>query len=147
MDDNLFGVFFKVGFDPALKKDDFTRLADVFRPYIWGENGISNVLKKLKREDYGNDLKLAILQFYIKPSPIELQKLKEIESYRKSEKSIGIPIVVTDDNFFSKSEEGRYNFLKQAILQKLDLLTEVIIRRKLDTKIEQLKSDLRETLN
>jgi hypothetical protein len=150
MDDNIFGCFFKVGFDPNLSEQNFTDLANTFRVYIWGEKGdkgISATLKKLRHDDYGKDLKLALFQFYVKPTPIELQSIKEIEPYRKNEKSIGIPVIVTDENFFSQSEEGRYSFLKQSILQKLDLLAEVVKKKKLDTKMEQLKTDLQKLLN
>jgi peptide methionine sulfoxide reductase MsrA len=146
-DGYVLGCFFKVGFDPTLSEQEFTDLADRFRAYIWGEKGICDTLKKLKHEDYGKDLKLALFQFYVRPSQIELQKLKEIEPYRKNEKSIGIPIVVTDENFFNESEEGRYNFLKESILQKLDLLAKVVKKKKLDTKMEQLKADLQKILN
>lgn len=119
----------------------------LFRAYIYGENGISNALKKLKYEDYGNDLMLILFQFYVKPIPYLQQNLKEIENYRKSEKSIGIPIIVTDENFFNKSKDGRYNFLKQVMLQKLDLLTEVVKKKKLDTNVELLKADLSKLLD
>lgn len=118
----------------------------IFRSYLWGENGIDNVLKKMDNENYGNDLKLALFQFYVNPIPYELEHLKEIESYRKKEKSIGIPIVVNDENFFSKTEEGRYSFLKQSIFQKLELLAEVVKKKKLDTKMELLKADLQKLL-
>jgi len=120
---------------------------NLFCSYIWGEKGIDKFLKTLKNEDYGNDLKLALFQFYIKPIPYLLQHLKEIESYRKNEKSIGISIIITDENFFSKSEEGRYDFLKQSILQKMDLLAEVVKKKKLDTNMVQLKSDLERILS
>lgn len=141
-DKNILGCFFKVGFDPNLNEQDFSDLANTFRSYIWGEKGICNTVRKLKHEDYGKDLKLALFQFNVKPTPVEQQRLKEIEPYRTKEKSIGIPIIVTDENFFNKSEEGRYSFLKQSILQKLDLLTEVVKKKKLDTKMDLLKSDL-----
>lgn len=137
----------KIGFDPSLTEQDFANLDKAFTPYIWGEKGICDTLKKLKHEDYGKDLVLALFQFNVKPTPMELQRLKEIESYRKNEKSIGIPIIVNDENFFSKSEEGRYSFLKQSILQKLDLLAEVVKKKKLDTNMEQLKTDLQKILN
>lgn len=146
MNDNIFGCFFKVGFDTNLGEKEFENIANTFRLYIWGDKGISNTLKKLKHEDYGKDLILALFQFNVKPTPFELERLKEIESYRKKEKSIGIPIIVTDENFFSKSEEGRYNFLRQSVLQKMDVLAEVVKRRKLDTKMELLKTDLRKLL-
>jgi macrodomain Ter protein organizer (MatP/YcbG family) len=76
-----------------------------------------------------------------------LDNLKEIENYRKREKSIGIPIIVNDENFFEQSENNRYNFLKQTITQKVDLLIKIVEQKKLDTKIESLKSDLDKILS
>jgi len=146
-DKNIFGCFFKVGFDPSLTEQDFLNLANSFKGYIWGENGICDILKKLNNEDYGKDLKLALFQFNVKPTTIERQRLKEIEPYRANEKAIGIPIIVTEENFFSKSEEDRYSFLKQTILQKLDLLAEVVKKKKLDTKMDLLKADLQKLLS
>jgi hypothetical protein len=140
--DNILGCYSQVGFNPNLEEQDFMKLANSFSPYIWGEKGISSTLKKLKHKNYGNDLKLVLFQFYIKPSPVEQQRLKSIESYRKKEKSIGIPVIITEENFFSKTEEERYRFLEASILQKLDLLAEVVKKKKLDTSISLLKSDL-----
>ena len=128
-------------------KDLATEQGRLFRAYIWGDKGISDTLKKLNQENYGKDLKLALFQFYVNPIPMMEQALKEIEAYRKSEKSIGIPIVINAKNFFSQTEEGRYSFLKQSILQKLDLLAEVVKKKKLDTKIDLLKADLEKLLN
>ena len=45
-----------------------------------------------------------------------------------------------------KTENERYEFLKQAILQKMELLTEVVKKRKLDTNMDLLKSDLEKSL-
>ena len=143
MNESIFGCFFKVGFNPNKNEQDFMNLANSFKIYISGENGISYKLKKLKQEDYGKDLKLVLFQFNVEPSLIELQHLKPIENYRKSEKAIGIPIIVNDENFFSKSELERYDFLIDTILQKLDLLAEVVKKKKLDTNVEVLKSDLK----
>jgi hypothetical protein len=145
-DTEILGCFVSypsVKYDADQKTKDLVKAqGDLFRSYIWGENGIGNSLKILKHKNYGNELMLILFQFYVKPMPIELQNLKEIENYRKNEKSIGIPIIVTNENFFSKSEEGRYTFLKQSILKKLDLLTEVVKKKKLDTNMELLKADV-----
>jgi len=113
----------------------------LFRDYIWKENGFCDDLKRLNHEDYGKDLILILFKFYVNPIPYLLQNLKEIENYRKNEKSIGIPVIITDENFFSRSEEGRYDFLKKSILQKLDLLAEVVKKKKLDTNVKRLKDD------
>lgn len=123
-------------------KDKASEQGTLFRSYILGEKGITKELKRLNYENYGKDLKLALFQFYVNPIAYELQHLKEIESYRKNEKSIGIPIVINDENFFSKSEEERYKFLKESILRKMDLLEDVVKKRKLDTNVEKLKTDL-----
>jgi hypothetical protein len=145
MSDNIFGCFFKIGFNSALNEEDFSALAESFRKYIWGEKGICDILKKLKHKDYGEDLKLALFQFYVKPNLAELIELKKIEAYRKNEKSVGIPIIV-DEVFFNRPEDERYLFLKQSILQKMDALEEVVKKRKLDTDMKKLKSDLENLL-
>lgn len=142
MGDNILGCFLKVGFDPNLKRGEAHELGNQVSSYIWGERGISGNLKKLKIEDYGKDLNLVLLEFHVKPTPTELSYLKEIESYRKKEKAIGIPIIVTDENFFSKTEEARYRFLKEAILNKMDLLENVVKKKKLDTDVKKLKADI-----
>ena len=85
---------------------------------------------------------MILFQFYVNPIPYMLESLKEIEGYRKKEKSIGIPIIITDDNFFNRTEAERYRFLKESMLKKLDLLAEVIKKKKLDTNIELLKANL-----
>lgn len=93
-----------------------------FRGYIWGRRGISELLKKLDRSNYGKDLELVLFQFYVKPIPELLTCLKEIEAYRKKERAIGIPIIINDENFFSKTERGRYDFLGEIILAEDELV-------------------------
>ncbi|MCV9926617.1 hypothetical protein OIU83_03095 [Flavobacterium sp. LS1R49] len=144
--DNILGCFLNVGFDPNLSEQDFIDLADMFRTYIWGEKGICDPLKKLKHENYGKDLILILFQFNVNPSSLELLHLKEIENYRKKEKSIGIPIIVNNENFFNKNESERYDFLRESILQKLDLLEELVKKKKLDTNMELLKADVKNVL-
>ena len=128
--------------DDAAVKDSAKEQGRFFRTYIWGEEGICDALKKLKHSDYGSDLAIILFQFYLNPIPYELDNLKEIESYRKKEKSIGIPIVVNQDNFFCRTDAERRGFLKTSILEKLDLLEDVVKNKKLDSNIKKLKSDL-----
>lgn len=142
MGDNILGCFLKVGFDPNLKRGEAHELGNQVSSYIWGERGISDKLKTLKSVDYGNDLDLVLLEFHVKPTLTELSYLKEIGSYRKKEKSIGVPIIITDENFFSKTEEERYRFLKESILNKMSFLANVVKRRKLDTDVNKLKADV-----
>jgi Immunity protein 44 len=117
-------------------------LADTFRAYIWGEKGICDALKTLEWTNYGADMRLVLFKFRVNPIPYELQHLEEIEKYSKKEKAIGISIIIDEDNFFSKSEAGKYEVLKTTILQKIDILAEVVKKKKLDTNVALLKSDL-----
>ncbi|MBK9632919.1 MAG: hypothetical protein IPO62_17995 [Saprospiraceae bacterium] len=145
--ENIFGCFLKIGFDPNLSEQDFIEIDNLFSPYLWSENGICNKLDKMESRNYGKDLKLVLFQFIVKPTSQELQNLKEIESYRKKEKAIGIPIIVTNENFFNQNENDRLYFLKKSILMKMDLLSEVVRKKKLDTNIQLLKQDLINCLN
>jgi hypothetical protein len=148
--ENMIGCYVSTGgLDVGFTKEDEVRASsqgELFRAYVWGENGISDRLRVLINETYGNDMELILLQFYVNPIPYLRQHLKEIEGYRKKEKSIGIPIIVNDENFFNKTESERFEFLKQSILQKLDLLAEVVRKKKLDTNIELLKADVERVL-
>ena len=135
MDENILGCF--------VSSSIGDEKGGLFRSYIYGENNLVEIIKFLKHNKYGEDLKLILFQFYVNPIPYLLEHLKPIENYRKSEKAIGIPIIVNDENFFSKSETERYDFLRESILQKLDLLEEMVKKKKLDTNMELLKSDLK----
>lgn len=115
---------------------------ETFRSYIWGDYGICEQLKSLKRRDYGQDLELVLFQFYLLPLIEELAVLKEIGRYRPKERSVGIPIIIHNDNFFDKSDLERRKFLKLVILEKLDLLALVVKRNKLDINVALLKSDV-----
>ena len=76
-DKNIFGCFVSypsLMFDATeIQKDNAKNQGDLFRQYIWGENGICDTLKKLNHCDYGEDLKLALFQFYVNPIPYELE--------------------------------------------------------------------------
>jgi len=147
---NIFGCFVSNTADARWsesKRNNAFEVGRSFRNYLWASGGLVETIKKLEHNKYGKDIVIILFQFYINPIPELLMNLKEIEPYRTKERSIGIPIIVTDENFFSKSEEGRFSFLKKSILQKLDLLAEVVKKKKLDTKMDLLKEDLQKLLS
>ncbi|MBN8684314.1 MAG: hypothetical protein J0L99_16825 [Chitinophagales bacterium] len=141
MGKNIFGCFLKVGFDPSLDEQAAMQLAKKFHPYLWGDTGINSILKGLVFEDYGKDIELILLQFHIKPTLEEEFRIKQIEYYRKSEKSIGVSVIINDNNFFFLNEDGRMAFLKKEISNRIELLWEVVKKKKLDTDMPRLKQD------
>ena len=57
------------------------------------------------------------------------------------EKSIGIPVILDQENFFKLTETDRQKFFHSTILKRLELLREKVKRNKLDLDIEKLKID------
>jgi macrodomain Ter protein organizer (MatP/YcbG family) len=68
--------------------------------------------------------------------------LRKIENYRRKEKSIGVPIIIDEANFFSLNAIERQEFLTNTILTKIDLLREKVKRNKLDLDVSKLKEDI-----
>lgn len=95
-------------------------------------------LRVLHYQKYGCDLELILFQFYTNPLEIMAIQLREVEYYRRKERSIGVSVVVNEDNFFSRSEIQRRDFLRDIIVTKLELLRKTVKRGKLDTNIELL---------
>ena len=116
--------------------------ADAFRAYLWADNGLKARLGSLQWMSYGKDLRLLLFQFYVRPIPFERGHLREIENYRPKEKSIGIPVVIDDDNFFRLPESQRLEFFTHIILKKLDLVSQKVKRNGLDCDIAKLKVDV-----
>jgi hypothetical protein len=146
MENNILGCYASISGGNWDDSEEIKNKADLngklFREYIWGDKGLCELLKKLKHSDYGEDLILILFEFYVNPIPYLRDNLRKIGNYRRKEKSIGIPIIIDEDNFFSKSEIERRKYLVDSIFAKLDLLKTTIKRNKLDTKIDNLIVDL-----
>jgi len=115
---------------------------ELVKQYLWGTNGLKEQLKNLKWQKYGQDFHIILFEFYVKPIPYLRNTLKEIGSYRRKEKSIGIPVILEHENFFKLTEVDRHKFFHSTILIKLELLKEKIKRNKLDLNIEKLITDI-----
>ncbi|MFZ0827886.1 MAG: hypothetical protein WAO02_10735 [Verrucomicrobiia bacterium] len=67
--ENILGCYVSITIgdynDTQKAKDLASEQGELFRSYIWGEKGICDTLKKLKREDYGKDLTLVLFQYYV----------------------------------------------------------------------------------
>lgn len=74
------------------------------------------------------------------PCDYERIHIKEIEQYRKNEKSIGIPIVI-ERSFFQLSETERREFLVSSMLSKFSTLENVVKNKELDTNMKKLVHD------
>ena len=137
-DNNIIGFY-------ASFNDGETEVKSV-RDYLWSENGLKSQLSTLKWQNFGQDLKLILFEFYVKPIPFQRPLLKPIGNYRLKELSVGIPVILDDENFFDLDENERQKFLKNTILERLDLVAEKVKRNKLDTNISDLKTKVEKLL-
>ena len=139
IDENIIGFYasFNAGeTDQELVKD-----------YLWSDSGLKNKLAHLKWKNYGQGLQIILFQVYVKPIPYLRKNLREIENYRPKEKSIGIPIILDNENFFKLSETDRQQFFAESIVEKLGLVELKVKRNKLDFDISQLITDVKKALN
>ncbi len=148
--DNIFGCFVS---GPSLlwnaTQEDERKAEEkgqAFRKYIWGDHGIDEILKQVINIEYGKDIRLILFQFYLNPIEYELENLDKTAGYRKREKSIGANIIVTDDNFFDRSNEEKITFLESKIINALSQL-EKDYKDKLDTRFDLLIRELRKLFN
>ncbi len=137
-DDSLIGFYASFNFG-----DDDKELV---KACLWGDNGLTEKLKSLKWQEYGQDFHLILFQFYVKPIQYLRDNLREIENYKRKEKSIGIPLIIDQNNFFNLNLTDRQIFLKKTLLDKLELLSEKIKRNRLDLDMQRLKSDVEKLL-
>ncbi len=114
---------------------------ELVKQYLWGDKGLKEQLLPLKWQTYGQDVHLILFQVYVNPVPYLRDALKEMGNYRREEKSIGISIVIDQDNFFKLSDIDRHQFFKTTILKRLELLKVKVKRNKLDLDIQQLIQD------
>ena len=139
IDDNIIGFYASFNMDEADQ--------ELVKSYLWSDNGLKSKLSHLKSKDYGQGLQIILFQFYVKPIPYLRKNLKEIENYRPKEKSIGIPVILDNENFFNLSETDRQQFFKETIIDKLKLVELKVKRNKLKFDISQLIIDVIKTLN
>lgn len=135
-------------YDASEKEErDAKSKGDLFRTYVWGERGVDSVFKRFDFTKYGEDLILILFKFKVNPIENELAIIKKIDGYTRKEKAISVTVIVLDENFFERTESERYLFLKNEIIDRVDLVVEVVKKKKLDTKFTLLKNDLVEELN
>lgn len=131
-------AFIKIGFDPNKSEADFKKLNDIFVPYIWGANGLIDLLK-LNINEYCQKLDTLLVKYFVCPTENEIKNIKEIGSIDNKQKIIDVSIVVDDNNFFSKDENDRKNYLINSLIKVIyDLSKKIEI-----VNIEDLINEIR----
>lgn len=120
---------------------------EIVKHLVWGEKGLKNKLSQLNWQDYGSDLQLILFQIYSNPIPYQLNHIKLIGSYRKKEQSIGVSIILNNQNFFMLNNADKYNYLCKKILERLDQLNERFKKNKLNIDTKRLINDVQQLIS
>ena len=139
IDENIIGFFASFNSGETDK--------ELIKTHLWGDNGLNSKLAHLKWKNYGQGFQLILFQAYVKPIPYLRKNLREIENYRPKEKSIGIPIILDNENFFLLSQTDQQQFFAETIIEKLGLVELKVKRNKLEFNISQLIADVKKSLN
>lgn len=147
--ENIIGFFLSLNIPSGSDEKEeeyYEGLGQEFAGYIWSPSGLANRLKTLEYQAFGKDIKLILFELNVFADQGKRAVLKDID-YRQREKAVGLPIFIDKNNFFDKSESARLEFLKKEILDKMNLMSDLVKSKNLDTKIEDLTAGIKEILN
>lgn len=124
-------------------------ISNMFKLYLWGENGkggLSTKLKSLQGNNYGSDVELILFQFVVGATIIQPESYKDIENFRPKEKSIAVWIAIDDSCYFDLSDGKRRQYIRESILNRMESLKIRFKARKFDVDMDRLIRDLSEIL-
>jgi hypothetical protein len=123
-----------------------TEVCDVFTPYVGMEKGISTQIDAvLKKENYGNDMQLLLIQYYVEGRFSNyLPSQPKLGNYVKKNKDIAVAIGVTREQFHSRNEFERREFIVDSTLSAIKLVKERLLKKKLDIDFNRLIDDVQE---
>ena len=115
-----------------------------FSAYIWGDKGYVKLLKEILSKNYGNDLELLLIQYYVEEDykPGWSPEKSRLSNYSNKNKDIAVAFSVTKDKFHNVSEGERRKFVAETTLQAIDLVEERLGKRKLDIDFKRLRKDV-----
>lgn len=128
------------------QENEAMKMGESFHQILWAEGGLDSILKPIIYENYGTDVHLILLQFFIAPFDFERDRLKKMEGYRKKEKTISFSFII-EKEFFSLNDDERKAFVRESVLTRLSELPCLIKKKKLDTDFERLYNDVTNALS
>ena len=119
--------------------------SDMFSPYVWSKHGLDTLMEKKLSNDYGKDMDLLLIQYYIEgrfsnylPVPPKLG------NYMKKSKDITVAVGVTRKLFHDRNEFERREFIVDSTLGAIKLVKERLVKKKLDINFDKLLQDIKE---
>ncbi|MGZ3821556.1 MAG: hypothetical protein ACXVB6_13245 [Mucilaginibacter sp.] len=118
-------------------------VSDIFTPYIWNKHGLGTLIKNKLKGNYGNDLELLLIQYYVEGRFSSYLPISpKVSNYMKKSKDIAVAIGVPKILFHDRSEFERREFIVDTTIQAIKLVENRLSKRKLDIDFEELLKDL-----
>ena len=119
-------------------------VGDLFTPYVWGENCFTKFINPIiKSANYGIDLKLILIQYYVEGKfDLNAPDKPKLSNYSSKKKDIAVTIHVTRDKFHDVSDSKRRQFIVETTLQAIDMVEKRLSKRKLDINFDALRKDI-----
>jgi hypothetical protein len=119
-------------------------VSEMFTPYVWGQNGLGTRLVKELRQEYGSDLKLLLIMYYIEGKfAVNGPEQAKVNSYSNKNKDISVAISVTSKLFHLRNEFERREFIVDSSLFAIQMVEEKLKKRKLQIDFYMLSQDFR----
>lgn len=120
-------------------------LSDIFLPYIWREHGLGTLLDGDLQTDYGNDLNLLLIQYFVSNSASDFKDpyCLKIGNYSKKLKDIRVPVAVTLPTFCVMSEVERRMFITISTLNAIEAVRVKLEKKKMDIDFDRLLIDVK----
>lgn len=126
-----------------LKSGDET-VSEMFTPYIWQEHGLGTLFeKRFLNNDYGSDLKLLLIMFYVEGKfEINGPELPKVSNYSKKNKNIRVAITARPEQFHNKNEFERREFIVDSTINAIKLVRDKVAKKRLNINFDELISNL-----
>lgn len=120
--------------------------SDMFTPYVWGKKGFGALMDKSLKKNYGSDLDLLLIQYYVEGKfssyiPVEPKP----GNYKAKDKDIAVAIGVTREIFHNRNEFERREFIVDSTINAINIVKKRLTKKKLDIDFDKLLKDVQET--
>lgn len=117
---------------------------EMFTPYLWGKEGFANKLKSLGQNNYGEGLKLLLIEYIVEgdfSGFFAVDKVR-VRNYSSENKDISVVIPVKRIEFHECDDKRKREFIVRTTLNAIKLVQLRLVKRNLEINFGLLMSDV-----
>ena len=115
----------------------------MFSPYVWDKHGLDTLMKKKLAKNYGNDMELLLIQYYVEGKFSSYMPVQpKLGNYMKKSRDISIAIGVLREKFHNRNEFERREFIVDSTVNAIKMVKDRLRKKKLDVDFDKLIQDV-----